>query len=62
MRKCCFIGHRKINATEALKIKVSELIEDLIVNHNVNTFLFGSRSEFDNLCHSIVSEIKKKIS
>lgn len=32
----------------------------MIVNHNVLTFLFGSRSDFDYLCHLVVTELKEK--
>ena len=58
--KCSFFGHRKITVTENLKQKIKVVIEDLIVNHNVQTFLFGSRSEFNSLCHLIVTELKEK--
>ena len=58
--KCSFFGHRKIEITEELKQKVKEVIEDLIVNHNVLIFLFGSRSDFDYLCHLVVTELKEK--
>ena len=57
---CSFFGHRKIEITEELKQKVKEVIEDLIVNHDVLIFLFGSRSEFDYLCHLVVTELKEK--
>lgn len=57
---CSFFGHRKIVITEELKEKVKRVIEDLIVNHNVLTFLFGSRSDFDHLCHLVVTELKEK--
>lgn len=36
------------------------VVEDLIVNHNVITFLFGSRSDFDFICHLIVTKLKEK--
>lgn len=36
------------------------VIEDLIVNHKVLTFLFGGRSDFDYLCHLVVTELKEK--
>ena len=58
--KCSFFGHRKIEITEELKQKVKEVVEDLIINHNVLTFLFGSRSDFDYLCHLVVTELKEK--
>lgn len=57
---CLFFGHRKIVITEELKEKLKAIIEDLIVNHNVLTFLFGSRSDFDYLCHLVVTELQEK--
>ncbi len=57
---CSFFGHRKIELTENLKNKIKSTIENLIINHQVITFLFGSRSEFDYICHTIVSELKEK--
>ena len=57
---CSFFGHRKIDITKELKEKVKEIIENLIINHNVFTFLFGSRSDFDHLCHLVVTELKQK--
>ena len=57
---CCFFGHRKIDETEDLKVKLYTIIENLIVNKKIDTFLFGSKSEFDDLCHKVVSELKDK--
>ena len=59
-KSCSFFGHRNIQKTEELKQKITEVIEDLIVNYNVLTFLFGSRNNFDKLCHLIVTELKEK--
>ena len=56
----CFIGHRTINETEELKSKLNEIIEKLIVDENVDTFLFGSKSRFNSLCLELVTEIKEK--
>lgn len=36
---CCFFGHRTINETEELKLKLYDIIEKLIVDENVDTFL-----------------------
>lgn len=58
--KCCFIGHRTINLTQELIQRVKSVIENLILECGVGVFLFGSRSEFDTLCHSIVAELKEK--
>lgn len=60
MNTCCFFGHREINETEKLKLRLYEIIEKLINNEKVDTFLFGSKSDFDDLCHEIVTDLKKK--
>lgn len=57
---CCFLGHRRIFETEKLKTKLCETIEGLITKEKVDTFLFGSKSQFDALCHEVVSQIKEK--
>ena len=59
-KKCLFIGHKKINITNTLINRLTILIEELIVIHNVTIFLFGSKSEFNDLCHSIVTNLKDK--
>jgi len=59
-KTCCFFGHRRINETEELKSKLSREIEKLIVEKQVDTFLFGSKSQFDSLCLELVTEIKQK--
>lgn len=62
LHTCCFFGHRKIVETEKLRLKLYNEIENLIINENVHTFLFGSKSQFDDLCHSTVVLLKKKYS
>ncbi len=57
---CCFFGHRTINETEKLKSKLYEIIEKLIVEKHVDTFLFGSKSRFNSLCQETVTKIKEK--
>ena len=60
MKACSFFGHRDTPQTEELKEKVREVVERLIVEEGVDTFLFGSRSKFDELCHMVVTELKEK--
>lgn len=60
MYTCCFFGHRTVRITEELKNNLRCCIEELIVHRNVIDFLFGSRSEFDELCYEITSELKRK--
>ena len=57
---CCFFGHRTINETEELKSKLIKIIEKLIVDENVDTFLFGSKSRFNSFCQETVTELKEK--
>lgn len=57
---CCFFGHRKVADEEVVKQKLFEIVENLIVIDKVDTFLFGSKSKFDELCRDVVSELKKK--
>ena len=38
---CCFIRHRKIERTDELVKRLEEIINDLIFNESVQTFLFG---------------------
>jgi len=57
---CCFFGHRKIENADELEQRVKSIAEDLIINKKIDTFLFGSKSEFDSLCLSVVSELRVK--
>ena len=57
---CCFIGHRTVKVTEELKKRLIEIIEELITKENVDTFLFGSKSQFNSLCLDILTSLKKK--
>ena len=59
-RTCCFIGHRKIEETSELRAELYKIIERLIKDEKVDTFLFGSKSQFNELCHDIVTKIKEK--
>ncbi|MBQ6922975.1 MAG: hypothetical protein IJQ66_07800, partial [Clostridia bacterium] len=59
-KTCCFIGHRKIEKTDELEKEIYEYIERLIVKENVKIFLIGSRSEFNSLCHSVITDLKEK--
>ena len=57
---CCFFGHRTINETNELRTKLIDVIEKLIVDENVDTFLFGSKSCFNSLCYELVTGLKEK--
>ncbi len=57
---CCFVGNRETEETEELKSKLFEIVENLVVEKNVDTFLFGSKSRFNSLCYDVVDELKEK--
>jgi len=57
---CCFFGHRKVPEATEIKNRIYEVVEKLIINKNVSIFLFGSKSEFDDLCYKAVTELKEK--
>ena len=60
LHTCCFFGHRKVPNAVEIKNKVYKEVENLIANKDVCIFLFGSKSEFDDLCHEVVTELKGK--
>ena len=60
MKTCSFFGHRKIQKTEELILRLQNLLTYLIEQKGVQIFLFGSKSEFNTLCHEIVTRLKQK--
>ncbi len=59
-KSCCFFGHRKIEHTEELERQIYENAERLIIEENVDTFYFGSKSEFNTLCRNVIRNLKEK--
>ena len=57
--RVCFIGHRSLGDATQLKIKLTETVS-MLISDGVDTFLFGSRSEFDTLCWQVVTELKER--
>ena len=57
--KVCFIGHRTIENIEQIRKQITETVYQLIQSH-ANTFLFGSKSQFDSLCWEIITEFQKQ--
>ncbi len=59
-RVCCFIGHRDVTITEELIKIVSETIQTLILDEQIDTFLFGSRGNFNALCYELVTQAREQ--
>lgn len=57
--KVCFIGHRTVVNAEQIKNKLHATILMLIEN-DADTFLFGSRSDFDTLCWEVITDLQKQ--
>ncbi len=57
--KVAFIGHRTFTETAALKARLANTIEALIINEAADTFYFGSKSKFDELCYEIVTKLRQ---
>ena len=57
---CSFFGHRTIKYENFIRLELFRIIENLITEEGYDTFIFGGFSEFDKLCHQIVTELKRK--
>lgn len=55
--KATFIGHRTIEKSEKLHERIKTTVLELLMK-GVDTFLFGSNSEFDAACLEAVSGMK----
>lgn len=55
---CCFIGYRKVKDPGFVKERVKAIVIELL-SQGVKRYLFGSRSEFNDICLTVVSELKK---
>lgn len=55
----CFIGHRTIANAEQVRAELFVTISALI-EEGADTFLFGSRSDFDFLCWEVVTKLKEQ--
>lgn len=57
--KACFIGHRTVINAEQVEMKLYNTVM-MLIGKGVDTFLFGSKSKFDSICHGVVSHIRKQ--
>ena len=59
-KKIAIFGHRKVDEADKHIIKdVNNLFENFVINDDTQ-FLFGSNSEFNDICYDIVTELKGK--
>ena len=57
---CSFFGHRNAILTESEYNTLIQYLESLITKCDSIVFLFESRSDFNTICHQIVTELKVK--
>ena len=56
--KVCFIGHRRVEATEELCSALRGLLLELI-REGATDFLFGDHSQFNDLCYDAVTTLRQ---
>ena len=57
-KSCSVFGHSKIKITKELENYLKSTFEMLITQENVKYFYFGGFGGFNDLCHSIITELK----
>ncbi|MBQ6795361.1 MAG: hypothetical protein IJO83_04370 [Clostridia bacterium] len=57
-KRCCFAGHSKIYETNVSELLYRQ-IEFLICEKNVTEFWLGNYGDFDRLCISVLSQLRK---
>jgi len=58
MPVCTFFGHR--DCPDSIKIKLREVLIDLITNHHVDMFYVGNQGRFDAIVRSVLRDVKKE--
>lgn len=59
MKKCCFTGHRNVNATASIKRKLADEIRRL-ADEGVTDFYAGGAIGWDMLCEQAVLSLREK--
>ena len=60
MAICTFFGHRE--CPDWIKDRLRELLIDLAINHDVDTFYVGNQGRFDAIVRGVLRELKKEYS
>lgn len=56
MAVCTFFGHR--DCPESVKPRLREVLTDLIINQEVDTFYVGNQGRFDGIVRSVLRELE----
>lgn len=57
---CCVFGHRKLKKDNRFLKRLEREAENLITEQKVDTFLFGSKSDFNSICYDVITTLKSK--
>ena len=58
MSACTFFGHR--DCPETIKLRLREVLIDLITNHGVDMFYVGHQGKFDAIVRSELRDLQRK--
>ena len=58
MAICTFFGHR--DCPETIKPRLREVLVDLIINQEVDTFYVGNQGRFDGIVRGVLRELEKE--
>ena len=58
MSSCAFFGHR--DCPETIKLRLREVLVDLITNHDVDMFYVGHQGQFDAYVRSELKKLKQE--
>ena len=58
MPACTFFGHRE--CPDTIKVKLREVLIDLIANNDVDMFYVGNQGRFDSIVRGVLRNLKKE--
>ena len=58
MASCTFFGHRE--CPDTIKVKLREVLIDLIANNDVDMFYVGNQGRFDSIVRGVLRNLKKE--
>ena len=58
MANCTFFGHRE--CSDSIKVKLREVLIDLVTNYDVDMFYVGNQGRFDAIVRGALRELKKE--
>ena len=58
MSACTFFGHRE--CPDSIKIKLQDVLIDLIINNDVDMFYVGNQGQFDAIVRNVLRVLKEE--